>query len=76
MLDHIREYDVPARHAFCFARLKDMLQTLCPDVLFTVYLRVFAVQHCRSINLAVCVGVGVFEAIRQLDAGQVCVTPR
>lgn len=25
--------------------------------------------HVRSINLAVCAGVGVFEALRQLDAG-------
>jgi tRNA (cytidine/uridine-2'-O-)-methyltransferase len=32
--------------------------------------------HVRSINLAVCVGVGAFEALRQLDAGKHNVAPR
>lgn len=30
----------------------------------------------RSLNLAVCVGVGLFEAMRQLDAGDAAVAPR
>ena len=33
-------------------------------------------DHVRSLNLAVSVGVGVFEAIRQLDEGQHYVEPR
>eukprot|EP00197_Chlamydomonas_leiostraca_P007478 CAMPEP_0202873482 /NCGR_PEP_ID=MMETSP1391-20130828/23330_1 /ASSEMBLY_ACC=CAM_ASM_000867 /TAXON_ID=1034604 /ORGANISM="Chlamydomonas leiostraca, Strain SAG 11-49" /LENGTH=276 /DNA_ID=CAMNT_0049554707 /DNA_START=92 /DNA_END=923 /DNA_ORIENTATION=+ len=33
-------------------------------------------KHVRSINLAVCAGIGAFEAIRQLDAGQHQVAPR
>jgi hypothetical protein len=32
--------------------------------------------HVRSLNLAVSVGVGVFEALRQLDAGRHGVAPR
>lgn len=30
----------------------------------------------RSLNLSVCVGVGVFEALRQLDTGRHAVAPR
>jgi tRNA (cytidine/uridine-2'-O-)-methyltransferase len=33
-------------------------------------------QHVRSLNLSVSVGVGLFEALRQLDAGQHEVAPR
>jgi hypothetical protein len=32
--------------------------------------------HVRSLNVAVCVGVGVFEALRQLDAAAHAVAPR
>jgi hypothetical protein len=32
--------------------------------------------HVRSLNLAVSVGVGVFEALRQLDSGSHQVAPR
>jgi hypothetical protein len=32
--------------------------------------------YVRSLNQSVCVGVGMFEALRQLDAGQHVVAPR
>ena len=32
-------------------------------------------RHVRSINLAVSVGVGVFEALRQLDGPNEIITP-
>jgi hypothetical protein len=32
--------------------------------------------YVRSLNQSVCVGVGLFEALRQLDAGQHAVAPR
>jgi hypothetical protein len=32
--------------------------------------------YVRSINQSVCVGVGIFEALRQLDGGRHFVTPR
>jgi hypothetical protein len=31
---------------------------------------------CRSLNLATCVGIGVFEALRQLDVGRQDIAPR